>query len=422
MRTLHRNVFDIMRGSSAFLLSGVVSSVAPFVVSLLVSRYLGKEALGLFSVCFAIVLAGVLISDLGLNSFLLREFAGSQNPSTTSLRTLLLVRTGAAFLVGMLLVAITFLFIPSPNPTVLSAAAFALVMLRSVAGALENVVKARLYRTTYVLMIIGSSIAHLVLVFAVLSNGLGIVYVFMMMSVVEMAKAFFLAWVLRGDLSSARSPLRLTIKHLGVVLTQGLPFAFIGLFTLVIEKAGLFLLAAIQGNAEAGVFSAADRFLVIGVLLDSALFASALPVLSLLPSRSHLNHITKQTLAIVISLATLGTVGLFAGAPILIGLTFRFPDSVDLLRILSLSLPAILLNSVLRITLFSVHQERDVAIAFGTSCFVNIALNVALIPHYGATGAAIAAVVTEYATSIMYGLLYSRNVTSHLEIEVTKLK
>ena len=419
MRSPHRNVLDIVRGSSAYFITGVVSSAAPFLISLLVSRYLGKEALGLFSVCFALVLAGVLISDLGLNALILREFAGEQRGTTTNLRTLLAVRTGASLFVGIVLVGIAFLFVSSPDPVLLSSTAFVLIILRSVAGALENVVKARLYRTIYVLMTIGGSITHVALAFIVLNNGLGIAAVFLVMSSVETVKALLLGWILRSDLSGAGSPLQLTITHLLAVLRQGLPFAFIGLFTLLVEKAGLFLLAAMQGNGEAGIFSAADRFLVIGVLLDSALFASALPVFSLLPSRSHLNHITKQTLAIVLSLATAGTVFLLVGAPALIGLTFHFPDAIPLLQILAFSLPALLLNSVLRITLFSLHHEREVAAAFGLSCLANLVLNLALIPHYGATGAAVVSVVTEYGTSIMYGLLYYRTVPTRFEIKTT---
>lgn len=420
MPTLHRNVFDIIKGSAAYLLSGIVSSAAPFIVSLLISRYLGKDALGLFSVCFAIVLAGVLVSDLGLNSFIIREFAGKGNPSTADLRTLIGVRLAASAVAGIILVGITFVFIPSADPFLLSAAAFALIILRSGAGALENVVKARMYRTTYTLLTIGSSMAHVVLVYAVLDAGSGMDRVFLMMSVVEMIKALLLLWILRRDLMPTHHKLQLTLQRLGGVLTQGLPFAFIGLFTFVMEKAALFLLAAIQGNAAAGVYSAADRFLIIGVLLDSSLFASALPVFSLLSDRIHLDHITKQTLAIVLASAILGTVVLFAGAPVLIGLTFRFPDSIHLLQILSLSLPALLLNSILRIRLFSVHRERDVAIAFGVSCLVNIVLNVAFIPYYGATGAAVVTVVTEYGTSILYGLVYLRGTTNRLEIETTR--
>ncbi|MBM2841636.1 MAG: polysaccharide biosynthesis protein [Bacteroidetes bacterium] len=412
MMTLHRNVFDILKGSSTYLASAIISSVAPFLISLLVSRYLGKEALGIFSVCFALILAGVLVSDLGLNSFIVREFAGQQKPLNVNLQTLLIVRMGASLVTALAIIAVTLFFISSPDSQLLSTAAFGLIVLRSVAGALENVLKARLYRATYAAVTIGSSIVHVALVYSVLNAGHGIERVFLMMTGVEILKTVILMWILRNELTTPGKETLPTVKRLGALLQQGLPFALIGVFTFVNDKAALFLLAAICGNAEAGIFSAADRFLIVGVLLDSSLFASALPVLSLFRERSHVDRVTKQTMVVVSIAAIVGTMVLFVGAPWLINLTFRYAESIGLLRILSLSLPALLLGSVVRIALFSMHEERRVAIAFGITSLISILLNAMFIPFFRSAGAAAITVIMEYGLAFAYGVFYFRCVRS----------
>jgi O-antigen/teichoic acid export membrane protein len=132
--------------------------------------------------------------------------------------------------------------------------------------------------------------------------------------------------------------------------------------------------------------------------------------LSSVASRSQLDRITKQTLTVLLSVSIVGALALYLAAPILMGLTFRFSESTPLLRILSLSLPAIITHSILRTSLFSLHQERAVAIVFGVACVLNILLNIAFIPQFGAMGAAVISTFTEYSIVGMYGVLYFKKV------------
>jgi O-antigen/teichoic acid export membrane protein len=156
------------------------------------------------------------------------------------------------------------------------------------------------------------------------------------------------------------------------------------------------------------LFSAADRFLRIGVLADSSLLASSLPILSSITDPSQHTHITRQTLVVLCVLSILCAIALYITAPVVVSLTFRFDESVPLLRILSVSLPAVLAHSVLRTSLFARRQERAVALLFGLACTVNIVLNIATIPQFGATGAAVVSAITEYMILGMYGVLYMR--------------
>ena len=409
MTALHRNVREILKGSLPYFVSGILNSAAPFAVSLLVSWYLGKEALGLFSICFALVLAGILVSDLGLNSLILREFAGRRSPESMNLRTLLFIRCLVSILTGAGVVAAARLFISSTGFLVLASTAFSLIIIRSVASTLENVIKALLFRTAYAGVMISGSVAHVGLVYLVLASGRGIDGVFLVMAGVEAAKTVLMMWMNREDLRpSAFRPL-VTVQTLSRLFLRGLPFALIGIFTLLNEKSALFFLSKICGNAEAGIYSAADRFLIIGTLIDSSLFASAFPILSLFRGDAQFHHVTKQTLSIAFVLGVLGALVLYLGAPFLIRLSFRYSEATGLLRILSFSLPALLWNSVVRIALFSLHRERNVATVFGLTCVLNVAANLLVVPLFASTGAAVVSVLTEYCISAAYGFLYLRS-------------
>ncbi len=408
MLNLHRNVAVILKGSLPYLLSGIVNGLAPFLVSLLVSRYLGKDALGIFSICFALVFGGILVSDFGLNSLVLRDFAGAQTPTRINLRTLLVVRFSVAVITGLCVFPVTKLFVAHGEFLILASSASTLIVLRSFAGTLENVVKARLQRSTFAAVAIAGSGAHVALVYLVLRSGYGLDRVFLTMTGVEAGKALLLLWVNRRDLGPRFDRSSVAVQPLLVLLRQGMPFALIGFFTLINERSALFFLSRFWGNGEAGIYSAADRFLIIGTLIDSSLFASAFPLLSLFRTDPHFHRITRQTLSITLVLGILGALILFWGAPLLISYSFRFTDSVRLLRILSLSLPALLWNSVTRIALFSLHREQRVAAVFGAAGVLNIILNLVVVPRFASTGAAVVSVVTEYCIAAAYGLLYLR--------------
>ena len=49
-------------------------------------------------------------------------------------------------------------------------------------------------------------------------------------------------------------------------------------------------------------------------------------------------------------------------------------------------------------------------VIFGIASIGNLALNILLIPRFGAVGSAVIAVGTEYGISVMYAILYGRSV------------
>jgi O-antigen/teichoic acid export membrane protein len=216
--------------------------------------------------------------------------------------------------------------------------------------------------------------------------------------------------ILLKDELMAVTPIDTTRDRIKQTLLQSTPFALMALLSTATDRADLFLLAGMLGTAQAGVYAAADRFLMIGNLVEFALFASLFPILSSLTSRAQIIELTLRTSKVMISIAVVGAVILFAGAPLLIRFTFRFPESIPLLRILSLALPGMVANSLFRVALFSLRQERSVAAIFVLTCLGNIFLNLIFIPRFGTAASASVAVLTVYAVTLMYGVLYMRSV------------
>jgi len=87
----------------------------------------------------------------------------------------------------------------------------------------------------------------------------------------------------------------------------------------------------------------------------------------------------------------------------------EYVKTIPALKILSLALVFIFVNYILMNILVAVDRQMTNAILAGTCVFVNIVLNMCLIPHYGYLGAGTATVITEivlFALGIYYVAKY----------------
>ncbi len=104
-------------------------------------------------------------------------------------------------------------------------------------------------------------------------------------------------------------------------------------------------------------------------------------------------------LAVMAALSVCATLGGLLLGPFILTLAFgdKYADAIPLLSWLLASLPFILPNYVLTQALIALGRERYYAYLTVVAAVLNIGLNLLLIPHMAAKGAALATVVTEAA-------------------------
>ena len=418
---MERRLLDIAKGSGAYLLSALSGSGATFVMALFISWYLGKDGLGILSTALTFVMLGTLLSDLGINSFIVREFAAGFTRPVVSPGTLLAFRILVSSVVAALMVLTVTLLTPVGGFAGALNASALLIVLKSANGIFENYLKARSKSSTFLMIGIASNLLQAFLVYWVLASGSGVSDALTALAGAELAKGVALAWVTRGALIDGGYRDGILPRKMKPVLVQSLPFAVMAVFSLLSDRADIFLLLAYRGTAAAGLYSAADRFLMIGNMVDFSLLASALPVFSSLASTGALHDLTRRTMIVLAAMSLFGSALLWVAAPWLVGITFRFPESVPLLRIMALALPAMTANSILRISLFAAHQERPVAAVFAVACIFNLGMNALFIPRYGVAATCVIAVLTEYGVTAMSAILYSRGILRNSYLSLRQL-
>jgi O-antigen/teichoic acid export membrane protein len=171
-----------------------------------------------------------------------------------------------------------------------------------------------------------------------------------------------------------------------------LPLALTPMLGNVQFQIDLLLLPHFSSAAEVGCFGVALRLIAVTLLLPAAILPAAFPALSALVGqrRRPFSLLCWRTVGFLL-LAGLGgsVVGLLAAEPIL-RLLFgvQYLGAAPLVRILSLGLGALLPAAALGQFLIALGSAR-LAAGFGFATLaLNLALDLYLVPRYGAAGAA----------------------------------
>ncbi|MFQ5788749.1 MAG: polysaccharide biosynthesis C-terminal domain-containing protein, partial [Thermodesulfobacteriota bacterium] len=206
---------------------------------------------------------------------------------------------------------------------------------------------------------------------------------------------FYIAYV-----SIAKIRPSFNLRFWKYILRESLPLALTVIFTVIYFKIDVVMLSLIRGDdSEIGWYSAAMRLIelvgVVPALIVSALF----PIFSGLHKDSvgSLKKVFKASFRYLSVAALPIAVGILLLSDRLVYTIYgrEYLQTIPALKILAFALIFIFVNYVLMNILVAVDRQKVNAIIAGTCVFVNVALNLCLIPHYGYMGAGAATVITE---------------------------
>ncbi len=406
MGVLRGHSRTILRGTAAFLLASIVNTSSLFLISLAIARSLGSDGLGAYTVAITCIVVGTLIADMGIDSYIVRAFAPGITPPMMDFQTVFSAKLVLATAVAIAaLAALSFGHWGSGSAL---AIASALVIPRAAAASLESYFKATQQRGVVLISTIVFALITSSVIVIGLDRGFDVTLTLATLLVCESLKASTLLLVFSRTTMASRLFIASAFTGIRRLLPATVPFALIGIISYVTSRADVLLLAGFKGPHEAGVYSAADRFMMTGNLIAFALYGSSLPVFASIADPTQRKLVIRRSLRVGASASFIAGSCLFLSAPFLIQVTFRFQESISLLQILAISFPGIIMNTLIGTALFALHEERRLVLILGSLCAVNLASNLLFIPRFGATASATISVLTEYAFTISYAILYVR--------------
>jgi PST family polysaccharide transporter len=168
------------------------------------------------------------------------------------------------------------------------------------------------------------------------------------------------------------------------------------------SRTDILLLEHFRSTAEVGIYSAGERFINALTILPGAMFNGLLPLFSRSRGESFSRKFSFQSILLFSLVGVVISSILFFAAPFIISITFRFTESIVILQILAWSFSFFMFNTLMESWLYGHRYERFVVYARIFGVVAIICTNIYFAPRYGATGTAIATILSECLLSCVF--------------------
>ncbi|ASJ02093.1 peptide-binding protein [Thermococcus profundus] len=381
----------------------IISKLLAYGIIVILSRTLGPEGLGQYSFIFYYVGLLGIFSDLGVGYYFMREVARNRGRAEELLPDVLGLKIVLALVnFGIILI----LTLPLPKPAwmkVLIILAGAEAMLTWVSYVFVRLMYANEV-TKY------EAIAKTIERFWAFFVGGAVLYLSKSLRpfIITLLVGYSIRELLRmkwGSRFANEVKIRFKPEAWLSLLRKSYPFWLIGLFTLIYYRTDMVMLSLMRGDYETGIYRAAYTLIEVSLFVPNIVVSTTMPSMARLWERDRktLRILLKKSFQILGALGIAGTAGYYIlaewGVIIVFGEGFLYSASV--LRILAFAIPFMFMNSLFGSFLNATGRELTFTKITGFTALLNVMLNYFMILNYGASGAAVATVVSQGVASVL---------------------
>lgn len=370
---------------------------------LLLSRILGVEGLGRYTLAFSFLYMFNAIAPLGLAAIITRDGARERDGLEHLLANATSLGILSSLFITICMAGMAFL-LNYDEETRTAILILSLAILPCTIGAFQDSAFIALERMDY--LAIGTVVEYALKVgggIVLLLNGYGLDAVLFIAILGRIVGCFISAGFLRR--LNIRTRLVFDKDRIRTLLGLAPTFLFIGIFATLYWRIDIFMLSKLQPVEAVGYYGAAWRILELAMVVPQSLCLSLYPQISsaALHNLDQLKTLGRGAIRYLLALSLPAAFGITLLAGPFLELLYGegFSAASDTLSILILTLiPYGIVRYHAYVLLGANHQRIDLALNIVMS-IINIALNLALIPEYGHFGAAIAT----FISICIYGLL-----------------
>ncbi len=372
----------------------------------LLTRYLGVEGYGNFSIVFAYLTFFVAFTDFGLQNTIVNKLSKKEFTQEKIFGTYLLLKV---IIICFTLIAslIVLMFLPYSN-LVKSAIIFSSVGVGIGAlGGLGNTFfqyQIRIHLITFIDLVNKAITIVLILLFSFLK--LNFFYILSSVLISNFLSIIFMFFILRKKIS-----LQVEFsRELAVdMLKESAPIGVAGFLSITYFKLDTIMLSVLKNAKEVGIYSLSYKVFENILIIWTFYMSSFYPFLaSFYHSQQSFKYKSllrnSVVLAIILSLSILILGYLFAPLAIRIFGGENFSNSVIPLRILLLSSFFVFINAIFYSFLFIKGKTKIIIFSLVASLIFNFFINLLIIPKYGYIGASVTTVLTEIFLFLCYAL------------------
>lgn len=386
------------RNAGAIAVARILSSAALFGWQLVLGRMLGESEFGVYGTVGALISIGAVITGFGLSLIVIRDVARRPHEAGRYLMAALVLHTGLAAAAWLAMNGLALGY----SAEIRALAAVALVALfTDILGTVafdQLIAKERMVSTSAVE--VGNVLARIAAGVLVLSLGGGLMGVYVITILTSLGRAAALWGLMLRAGVRPRWPFERAIAR--PLFINALPLALGGIVNIAYIQADKLMSTGLLGEAQTGFLTAAS-VIVAGVveILSTTILTALFPLMSRLyvpggdPEAFYfmVRKLAFFTLLIGLPVALTFTVFAEAITVPLFGENFR-PSAQVLSVLIWYAALTMVVNVFSQALMVQNRQRRYVSLRVG-GLAVKLALNLALMPVAGVTGAAAASVIAE---------------------------
>lgn len=400
-RWLDSHMLDVLKGAATALPLRVLGAGIGFALNLLLARLLGADDVGIYYLALTVSTMASAVATLGLGNVLVRYTAAeAESGDYVALKAIARIGTRTSLACAVALTVLVATAAPWICEYILGKPELtrplqwmALTIVPQTQMRLHAQLLRGLKKIALSQMLRNVDVPFLTLVFIALLGGTygatGAVWSFVTANLIAAVMAVWLWRRAAGPVEAGDSPLGLR-----ELLRSGLPILQANLMNMGLTPLTTLLLGAMTNSASVAIFAIAFRTSLLTRFAKMAVNAIAAPKFAALHRMADSAALssTSRRSSLLVSVASLPMLLCFIVFPHwtmgLFGPTFA--DGAMLLRVLAIGQTAAVISVSVPYLLIMSGNERKLRNNTLVSAAVCLALNLLLIPSYGATGAAIA--------------------------------
>ena len=400
LQTLRKN--KVVRNAGWIIGGKVANKLLAFIVGIFAARYLGPGNYGLINYAAAYATFFASLCTLGINSVIVKNFVDHPEQEGETIGTTLLLRAASSLLSALAIIGIVSIVDRGERLTVAVTALYSVGLVFQVFDTLNYWFQARLQSKYSAIAELASYAAMSVYKIVLLALGKSVEW-FALASALDYT--VLAAFLLVAYFKNGGTKFRCSLKKAKELLRSSSSFIIAGLMVSIYACTDKLMLKQMLGENAVGHYSLALTVSVSWAFILAAIIDSLYPeiVQSFQKDRLRYERKNRQLYAIVfyVSLFVSAMICLVAKPFILILYGESYMPAVEPLRIVVWYTAFSYLGVARNAWMVCENRQKYLKYLYISAAALNVVLNLALIPPWGASGAAAASLITQISTTFL---------------------
>ena len=390
--------------NTAFLISGqIFAKIVNLALVLILAHIFGVTGFGIYSFAFAYTSLFVLLVHLGINNLLVREVARNKERAEDFIATTFPVLLVMAAFLLMLINLIAFIsnWVYLERIIIFIFSFYAI--FETICRYFIAVIRAHEKMEYEALITVGERLVLLLVTLIIWFFSFDLIILVTGFTLTQFIRLIWLIGFIK--LKFVPIKLRWDTARIFLILKEAYPFALISIFATISTRIDLVMLRIFHSPELAGIYNAARKLIESLTFIPENIYLAVFPVLAVyyLKDKSYFDLTFQRVFLILCVLAFPLTSAIYIFAPHIIDLVFEpeFSEAAIPLQWLAIALGLIFIRHALAVILNSIGKQHLFSIFTGIGMFINVGLNLLLIPEYKVFGAALATVISELITTFI---------------------